>query len=62
MPIETGFNRTGNFKSDTPHATVVLRIAESKVEMIKTLIGAYVDIPPTDELQLVLLELKRQLP
>jgi hypothetical protein len=57
-----GFNRSGNFKADTPHATIVLRIPDSKVEMIKTLIGAYVDNPPTDELQLLLLELKRQLP
>lgn len=62
MSGAAGFNRTGNFKSDIPHATIVLRVPLAKVELLKTIINAYVDAPPTDDLQELLLDLKRQLP
>lgn len=50
-----------NHKADIPHTTVVLRIQTDRVAMIKTIIQAYVDEPPTDELQLLLLDLHKQL-
>lgn len=52
----------GDHKATIPQTTVVLMVASNRVERIKTLIAAYVDLPPTDELQLLLLELRKQLP
>lgn len=58
---EAGFNRTGNFKADIPHATIVLRIPRSEVSMTRTLIDSYVDDLP-DQLKEILTAIRYQLP
>lgn len=56
----TGFNRSGNFKADIPHATVVLRIPKSEVELTKTLIDTYLDEMP-DQLKEIMTAIRFQL-
>lgn len=60
MSGQAGFNRTGNFKADIPHATIVLRIPASEVDMTKTLIDSYVDELP-DQLKEILTAVRYQL-
>lgn len=45
--MTTGFNRTGNFKSDRPKKTLVIDVEKTEVTLLATLIDAYKDqLPP----------------
>lgn len=58
--MTTGFNRTGNFKSDRPKKTLVIDVEKSEVAPLLTLIDAYKDqLPP--RLQALLDKVKIQL-